>query len=63
MNEKNENLKTRINGALVLKTSLEDFTEIKRFIESSLFDTTIVYQKTAPPQQKLFIREDSEGEK
>lgn len=57
----NENTKTRINYALVLKTTLEDVNELKQYLESNLIDTNIIYQLTAPRWEKLFIKKEDQG--
>jgi hypothetical protein len=52
--------KTRINGALVLKTTLEDFLELKNYIEDILLDSYIIYQRQGLPHEKLFIHKEGE---
>ena len=55
------NIKTEINLGLVLKTSLESYADLKDFIEVTLSDTRIVYQRTTPRWHKIFIKEEGEG--
>jgi hypothetical protein len=54
-------LQTRINYALVLKTTLEEVRDLKDFIEGTLPNTFIVYQRTAPGWVRLIVREDGGG--
>lgn len=58
-----ENLKTEINAALVLKTTLEDFYQLKQFIEGTLPGSRIIYQRTALRREKLYILKDGEGQR
>jgi hypothetical protein len=52
--------KTRINYAIVVKGTLEDFYQLKQYIEGNLSDSRIVYQRQGLPHEKLLIHKAGE---